>query len=84
MQMEEVLSQILDIIAEVAPDEDLADLDPDIPLLDQLEVDSVVFLAVMMEVQERYGIEVPEEDYVELTTLNRCAAYLEARISEGT
>ncbi len=81
MQIEEIISQILEIIAEVAPDEDLTDLDPDIALLDQLEVDSVVFLAVMMEVQERYGIEVAEEDYIELTTLNRCAAYLEDRIS---
>ncbi|MCP4688081.1 MAG: acyl carrier protein [Desulfobacterales bacterium] len=81
MQIEKIISQIFKIIAEVAPDEDLTDIDPDTPLLDQLELDSVVFLAVMMEVQERYGIEVPEEDYIELTTLNRCAAYLEGRIS---
>jgi len=79
MGIKEIIATILEIIAEVAPDEDLTGLNPVIPLQDQVDFDSVVFLAAMMEVQERFGIEVPEEDYVELTTLNRCAAYLEAR-----
>ena len=43
MKQEEVISRLFDIIAEIAPDLDLNDVDPDIPLRDQLELDSVEF-----------------------------------------
>jgi len=79
MTREEVLGRILEIISEIAEDGDLTDLDPDVPLRDQLEMDSVDFLNVVMELADRYGIEVPEEDYVELTTLNRCVSYLKPK-----
>lgn len=76
MTPDQVKARILEIIATVAEGEDLSDLDPDIPLRDQLELDSVDFLNIVMELSESDGIEVPEDDFVELTTLNRCVAYL--------
>jgi acyl carrier protein len=73
---EEIIKLILDLIHESVPSEDLSDLDPDTPLRDQLELDSVDFLNIIMELQMRYGLEIPEEDFMELTSLNRCVAYL--------
>ena len=80
MTGEEIIKLILELIHESMPTEDLSDVDPDIPLRDQLELDSVDFLNIIMELQMRYGIEIPEDDFIELTTLNRCAAYLGPRI----
>ncbi len=80
VKQEEIIKLILDLIHESVPDEDLSDVDPEIPLRDQLELDSVDFLNVVMELQMRYGIEIPEDDFIELTTLNRCAAYLAPRL----
>jgi acyl carrier protein len=77
---EEIIKLILELIHESMPTEDLSDVDPDIPLRDQLELDSVDFLNIIMELQMRYGIEIPEDDFIELTTLNRCVAYLGPRI----
>jgi len=73
---EEVVQLIMEIIREIVPTEDLSDVDPDIPLRDQLELDSVDFLNIVMELQMRYQLEIPEDEFIELTTLNRCAAYL--------
>ena len=73
---EEIIKLILDLVHESVPSEDLSDVDPDIPLRDQLELDSVDFLNIIMELQMRYGLEIPEDDFIELTTLNRCVAYL--------
>jgi len=73
---EEIIKLILDLIHESVPSEDLSDVDPDIPLRDQLELDSVDFLNIIMELQMRYGLEIPEDDFIELTTLNRCVGYL--------
>jgi len=70
---EEIISLIIELIRESAPDEDLDDLDPELPLRDQLDLDSVDFLNIVMELQMRYGIEIPEDDFIELTTLDRAA-----------
>ncbi len=80
MTREEIIKLILDLVHESVPSEDLSDVDPDIPLRDQLELDSVDFLNIVMELQMRYGLEIPEDDFIELTTLNRCVAYLGPKI----
>ena len=67
---------VLDIIADIAPDEDLSNVKPDVRLRDQLQLDSMDFLDIVMELRKRHGIEVPEADYQQLASLDSCAAYL--------
>ncbi len=76
MNRDEIISRMMEIITKICQDEDFGDIDPDIPLRDQVELDSVDFLEIIMELHTRYGIDVPEEDFMELTTLNRCVDYL--------
>jgi acyl carrier protein len=35
-----------------------------------------------MELRKRYGIEVPEDDYTQLTTIESSVAYLEPRMRD--
>jgi acyl carrier protein len=35
------------------------------------------FLDIIMELRKRYGITVPEDDYIKLSTLDGSVAYLE-------
>ena len=67
---------VKDIIADIAPDEDVSSVKPDVRLRDQLQLDSMDFLDIVMELRKRHGIEVPEADYVQLASLDSCAAYL--------
>lgn len=76
MTKEEVQKIVLDIISEIAPDEDLSDIKPEVRLRDQLELDSMDFLDIVMELRKKHGIEVPEEDYPKLASLDSCAEYL--------
>ncbi len=76
MQATEVAPAILDIISTIAPDEDLSDVKPDVRLRDQIDLDSMDFLDIVMELRKRYGVEVPEDDYVQLASLDSCTAYL--------
>jgi acyl carrier protein len=76
MQPDQVASRILEILAEVAEGLDLDSVDPDLSLREQLGLDSVDFLDFVMVLRTRYGIEVPEDDYQELMTLNTSVAYL--------
>jgi acyl carrier protein len=67
---------VKDIIADIAPDEDLSHLKPDVRLRDQLQLDSMDFLDIVMELRKRHGIEVPESDYQQLASLESSANYL--------
>jgi acyl carrier protein len=67
---------VLDIVAVVAPDADLSNIKSDVRLRDQLELDSMDFLDIVMELRKRYKVEVPKEDYMQLESLDSCARYL--------
>jgi len=76
MTAHKVKSIILDIISVVSPDADLSDVKSDEPLRDQLDMDSMDFLDIVMELRKRFQIEVPKEDYGRLASLESCVAYL--------
>lgn len=80
MTHEEVKKIVLDIISVVAPDAELSEIKDDIRLRDQLDMDSMDFLDIVMELRKRYKIEVPKEDYPKLASLNSCAEYLAPRL----
>lgn len=77
MTTTEIRECILDILSDIAPDEDLSDLKDDVPFREQLELDSMDFLDIVMELRKRYRIQIPEDDYVELRSMDSTVAYLE-------
>ena len=76
MSPEEIKETILDILEGIAPDEDLSGLKDDVPLREQLELDSMDFLDIVMELRKRYRVQIPEDDYLELATMNSTVNYL--------
>jgi acyl carrier protein len=80
MTREEIQNAVVDIIQTVAPDEDLTNLKPGEKLREQIELDSMDFLDIVMELRKRYGVHVPESDYKELATLDGCVAYLTPKL----
>lgn len=82
MNREEIILAIKDIITTIAPDEDLSSLKNDVRLREQIELDSMDFLDIVMELRKRYGVQVPEEDYKELATLDGCVAYLSPKLQD--
>jgi len=82
MTGKEIKTMIIQVIANIVPDEDLSNLKGDVPIREQIELDSMDFLDIIMELRKRYGIEVPEDDYMELATVDGSVAYLEPRMKE--
>ena len=73
----EIREEVIDILQDIAPDEDLSNLKDDVAFRDQLELDSMDFLDIVMELRKRYQLQIPETDYPELATLRSCVNYLE-------
>ncbi|MCW5208511.1 acyl carrier protein, partial [Desulfobulbus sp. US2] len=83
MTRDEIKDIILEIIEDIDEDADFDDLDADQPLRDQLDLDSMDFLDIVMELRKRYKLQIPEEDYPELATLTSCVNYLEPKLKYG-
>ena len=64
MTAEEIKQIVLDIVADIAPDEDLSNVKPDVKLREQLSLDSMDFLDIVMELRKKHGIEVPDRKSV--------------------
>ena len=77
MTTAEIREEVLDILSDIAPDEDLSGLVAEKPFREQLELDSMDFLDIVMELRKRYRIQVAEEDYVQLASMKSTVAYLE-------
>jgi acyl carrier protein len=74
---------VLEALARIAPELDLGPLDPGVNFRDQLELDSVDYLNLMLELERRLEIRVPETDYPRLSCLDGAVAYLRERVGSG-
>ncbi|PQO30284.1 MULTISPECIES: acyl carrier protein [Pirellulaceae] len=78
----EIREEILDILRDIAPDDDITDIDDDKPFRDQLELDSMDFLDIVMELRKRHRVQIPEEDYPELASMTSTVTYLEPKMKD--
>lgn len=83
MSPEEIRTAVIAALRGIAPEADPAALEPDEPLRQQLDLDSMDFLNFVIRVHERLGVEIPEADYPRLGTLAGAVAYLEAKTAAG-
>ena len=72
----DIRKEVIDILNDIAPDEDLSELKDDVTFRDQLEMDSMDFLDIVMELRKRHRIQIPEEDYNELASMDSTVTYL--------
>ena len=81
MTPEKIREEILDILSDIAPDEDLSGLKDDVAFRDQLELDSMDFLDIVMELRKRHRVQIPEEDYGQLASMDSTVAYLTPKMA---
>ena len=82
MTAPEIRSEILDILENIAPDEDLSDLDDSKSFREQMELDSMDFLDIVMELRKRHRVQIPEEDYHHLNSMDSTVTYLEPKMAD--
>jgi len=68
----------------IAPEIDLATVDPAADLREALDIDSMDFLNFITAIHHRLSVDVPELDYPKLITLDGAVKYLEAKLKSST
>jgi acyl carrier protein len=82
MSPEQIRQALVKILSRIAPDEDLSNLQDDVPFREQMELDSMDFLDIVMELRKQYRVQIPEEDYQHLATMGGAVKYLEPRLKD--
>lgn len=70
---------LVSLILEIAPEVTADDIDPTDDLRDQLDLDSMDLLNLMVKIRDRIGVEIPEADYSQLSTIEGAVKYLQER-----
>lgn len=81
MTPSDIRQAVLDILGDIAPDEDLSGLDDSKSFRDQMELDSMDFLDIVMELRKRFRVQVPEEDYPQLASMQSTVEYLTPKMA---
>jgi acyl carrier protein len=76
MTREELDAAVFEALGSVAPEADRATLRRDLPLRDQIDLDSMDYLRFIVALHDRLGVDVPESDYPRLATLDGAVDYL--------
>lgn len=79
MTADGVRATVLSVLGEIAPEADLGGVRGDVPLRDQLDLDSMDLLNFVVGLHAALGVDIPERDYGRLVTLDACVAYLAER-----
>lgn len=72
----EIREAIVNILADISPDEDFDSMKDDLSFREQFSMDSMDLLDIVLELRKRYSIQIPEEDYPKLDNMNSTIEYL--------
>lgn len=78
MTPDEARAVVADVLGQIAPEIDLDHVDAAEDLRDEIDLDSLDFLNLVEGIKERIGVDVPEEDYPQVRSLDGIVGYLAA------
>lgn len=72
------LSHVSEVLAGIAPEVVLTEVDSGQPLREEADIDSMDFLRLLTGLAERTGVEIAEADYPRVATLDGLLGFLAA------
>jgi acyl carrier protein len=80
MTAEELKQVICGLLGQIAPEADFDALKPTDDIRETLEIDSFDFLNFLIALNGEVGVEIPENDYGQVNTLDQLTKYLLAHM----
>lgn len=76
-----IFEKIRDIIADHLEIEEVENIKPETSLMNDLEADSLDAVEVMMDIEDEFDIEIPDEDAEEFKNIKDIVEYVESKIA---
>ncbi|MGE5170183.1 MAG: acyl carrier protein [Rudaea sp.] len=70
---------VLETLRRIAPEVAAQSLKQDVPLRDQVDLDSMDWLNFLIALHRKLGVDIPESDYERLVTLDDLVSYLRSK-----
>jgi acyl carrier protein len=80
MSEEEIKKTIFQLLKQIAPETEPSTLKPDENIRETLDIDSFDTLQFLVSLNEKLGIEIPEQDYGKISTLKTLVLYISDKI----
>lgn len=81
MNEQDIKQTIFQLLKRIAPETEPSQLHPDENIRETLNIDSFDALQFIVALDEKLGIEIPEEDYGKTSTLKNLLSYVEGKIN---
>jgi len=81
--MSDIETALVEELHRIAPEADLSAIDRDANMREELDIDSMDFLNLVTALHRRYGIPIPETDYVRLSSVASTVAYLREKTGQA-
>lgn len=82
MTRPEIRTAIINILTNIAPDEDYDQLNDDVSFREQLSMDSMDMLDIVLELRKQFKLQIPEADYPNLVSMKSTLDYLEPLLAD--
>ncbi|MEE4463276.1 acyl carrier protein [Azotobacter chroococcum] len=79
----QIRREVLEALQGIAPEVEAESLRGDRPLRDEVDLDSMDWLRFLAALHLRLGVNIPEADYQQLTSLDALLAYVGRRLAAG-
>lgn len=76
---EEILAQLAELVNDVAG-VPVEDVQLDKSFIDDLDIDSLAMVEILVGCDEKFGVEIPDEETKSLVTVGDAVAYIEAHL----
>ena len=80
MTRDEIDRPLLSCLTAVAPEIDAEEIEDDADLREELDLDSMDVLRWVQGIHKALGVEIPEEDYGQIVSLEDAVSYVAARV----
>jgi acyl carrier protein len=84
MDKEEIKEAIRELITEIAEDMDIdeATITDDANFVKDMGLDSMALLEVLATMEKKFGVSIPESEFPNITSINKCTDTVEKYLAE--
>ena len=82
MNKASIKNTLIEILKKIAPEADFEQFSPDADMREELDIDSIDYYNFIVQIDEKFDIEIPEADYQKLDTLNNAVEYISKQMEK--